>query len=456
MNERAVVCALVTDASQRVLLVRNPRWEDKFALPCRQIDPDAEPMGPAALQAVRDDLGMALPNARATPLGYLGTAGLSGRTGEPTLYQYWAFHVDAGEPIAPPAGRARFDTAADVVAAADVTWSAKDVVGAIFEGQEAVAAVITRPGRTQTEYLLLWNENYKGYFFPAGRKTAEFPPASVARKIVRGELGYTGKVAAVERAEVPEFHFSPRWGHARAYRFHLVAVELPPNADGDVIDLHRPFGPFESRLQAAEALRVPPVPGVAGGWSWRWFTSAELLSPPPGIALTETAKHLAPSVLAAAPPRVQKLRHSEGAVALIRGTDRYGRAGWLAQWNEGWGAFALIGGHREDGETFAQCVDREVREELGLAAGGPAGFTVGAALPLTYVAWSRSAACYTDYELHTFDVTLDPARQKAVVDAEKELHLRFLTPEEVSNEQTTDGRKVSETVWVLLRLAGRL
>src|SRR6476469_7783330 len=111
MNERAVVCALVTDADRRVLLVRNPNWGDEFALPSKRIDhPDAGPMAHAALAAVREDLGLPLPNARATPLGYLGTAGLSGRTGEPTQYQYWAFHVDTGEIFPLPPGRARFDT----------------------------------------------------------------------------------------------------------------------------------------------------------------------------------------------------------------------------------------------------------------------------------------------------------------------------------------------------------
>src|SRR5262245_47748672 len=114
MNERAVVCALVTDANRRVLVVKNPSWGGDFALPCKQVDPDAGPMAPVALAAVREDLGLALPNAVATPLGYLGTAGLSGRTGEPTQYQYWAFHVDPGETISPPSGRARFDTPAAI------------------------------------------------------------------------------------------------------------------------------------------------------------------------------------------------------------------------------------------------------------------------------------------------------------------------------------------------------
>jgi ADP-ribose pyrophosphatase YjhB (NUDIX family) len=457
MQERDVVCALVVDAERRVLLVKNTKWGGEFALPSTTVDPDREAMAPAALAAVREDLGHPLPNATITPLGYLGTAGLSGRTGQPTLYRYWAFHVDPGQPLALPDGHARFQSAADIAAATDVTWSAKDIVDAIYSGQEVAVAVISRPGRTQTEYLLLWNDNYEGYFFPAGRITAEFPAESVARAVLRGELGYTGPVTVSERIEVPDFHFSPRWGHARLYKFHVVAVSFPPGRDGEVMDLHRPLGPMERRLMDAEAHRIMPTPDAPDGWSWRWFTSAELLTPPAGVKLTPTAKAVVPAVLAAVPPKVRPLRHSDGAVALIRGTDRYGHSGWLAQWNEGWGAFFLIGGHREEGESFRDCLAREVREELDVKPGEADGFEVGAeSPPLDFVAWSRRAGEYTEYAMRAFVVTLAAERLAAVNAAEKSLHLHWLRPEEVREHETTDGRRVSETVEVILTLAGEL
>lgn len=456
MNERAVVCALVTDADRRVLLVKNAKWGDEFALPSKRIDhPDAGPMAPVALAAVREDLGLALPNARATPLGYLGTAGLSGRTGEPTQYQYWAFHVDTGEVFPLPPDRARFEAHTAVAAAEDVTWSTKDVVSAIFTGQDVAVAVVTRPGRTQTEYLLLWNDAYDGYFFPAGRVLAEHPPASVARAIVRGELGYTGPVNANERADVTDFHFSPRWGHARSYRFHVAVVDFPPR-DGEVFDLHRPLGPFERRMLAAEERRLMPTPDAPDGWSWRWATAPELLNPPPGLKLTPTAVAVLPGVLAAYPPRVKQLRKSEGGIAIIRGKDHNGHDAWLAQWNEGWESFALLGGQREGDETFRQCVEREVIEELEIPGGEAAGFAVGAEMPLDYVAWSRRAGEYTAYTTRVFPVTLSPRRLAASNVAEKKLHLHWLTEAEIRKQETTDGRRVSETVEVLLTMSGQL
>lgn len=455
MNEQAVVCALVVDESGRVLVVRNPAWEDKFALPCKQVDPDSELMAPKALAAVREDLGLALPDARATPLGYLGTFGLSGRTGEPTRYEYWAYHVEPGEELALPA-RAKFETADAIAAADDVTWSAQDIVAAIYNGQEVAVAVITRPGRTQTEYLVLWSDNYDGYFFPAGRVADKFPPASVARAIVRRELGYTGPVNTVERAETTDFHFSPRWGHARMYRFHTVAVGFPLRDDGEVFDLHRPLGPFDRHMFAAEDRRVMPTPEVEPGWSWRWLTAPELLGPPPDVRLTPTAAAVAPAVLAAVPPRVRQLRGSEGGIAFIRGTGKHGQPAWLAQWNEGWEGFALIGGQREGDETFRECVAREVTEELEIPDGEAPGFGVGAEIPLDYVAWSRRAGEYTAYTMRAFAVTLSPERLAAVNAGSAKLRLHWLTADEVRRHEATDGRRVSETVEVLLTLAGEL
>jgi 8-oxo-dGTP pyrophosphatase MutT (NUDIX family) len=456
MTERAVVCALIVDADQKILLIRNPRWQNLRAIPTRQVDPDSESLGLAALAAAREDLGLPLPKATFTPLGYLGTAGLSGRTGETTQYQYWAFNVQPGEDLKLPHGLATLATADEIAAATDVTWSTQDIVHAIFQNQEVAVAVVTRPGRTQTEYLVLWNDNYEGFFFPAARVTAEFTPTSVAQSVIRAELGYNGAVKTSERAEVQDIQFSPRWGHERAYRFHIVSVEFTPRSD-EIVDLHRPLGPMDAMLRAAETRRTRGYDEPPAGWSYRWLTADELRSPAPGMQFTQTMPGVVPVVLSTVPPVVQKLRQSEGGIAFIRGLDRNGRAGWLAQWNEGWGGYFLIGGHREPDESFSQCVAREIREELNVLAGEADGFTVGSALhPLKYVAWSQRAGQYTDYEMHAFDVTLSQPRHAALAAAEDALKLRWLSDAEISGHQAADGRRVSETAHVLLRLAGRL
>lgn len=450
MNERAVVSALVFDVSQRLLLLRNERWQGRFALPTRQVEPDSESLTAAALAAVRADTGLPLPNATARLVGYAGLAGESGRTGETTLYQQWAVEVDPGERLRLPADTARFLDYQSLQAADDATWTSKEVAAAVLAEQEVAVAVVTRLGREQTEYLVLWNDRYEGYFFPAGRVTQEFKPATVATAVVRAELGYLGEAAADVRAEVPEFHFSPRWGRSRGYRFHVVAVDLPG------CDPHRPLAPLDRGLRAREADRLPPAGRGPAGWSWRWLTADELRHPPAGVTLSPTTAAVVPTVLAVVPSeaRPKPLRQSEGGIAIIRRAGRSGRPEWLAQWNEKWAAFFLIGGHREAGESFRECVTREVAEELEL---DPAAYTVGDPLArLQYLAPSRSAGELTEYDQHLYPVALSEAARKLIDDGEKRLGLRWLSAAEVRRHEAEDGRPVSETVEVLLDLSGQL
>jgi 8-oxo-dGTP pyrophosphatase MutT (NUDIX family) len=450
MNERSVVCTLVVNESDEILLVRNPAWGNLFSIPTREINPLSDPMATAALASLRDDTGLALANARVAPLGYLATGGYSERTGETTLYHYWGFQAETRETFALPADRVTVRTAEQIAAATDVTWTARDIVAALYQTQEAALAIITRPGRTQTEYLTLWNGNYEGFFFPAARVTAEFPPASAARAVVRAELGYTGPVEATEVGEVPEFQFSPRWGRDRAYRFHIVCVEFTQR-DGEVFDLHRPNGPMDRHLRAAERRGGRDPDELPAGWSWRWLTADELRVPPPGLQFSVTMPAVVLSVLAAVPPVVSPIRHSEGSVALIRDTDSTGTKRWLAEWNEGWKAYSLVGGHRDDPETFRECATREVREEVGIEPGEPDGFEITAELdPRRYVAWSRRAGAYADYELYRFDVVLRAERRAAIDRVSVALDLRWLTEAEIQAGQTTDGRRVSETVAMLI------
>lgn len=460
MNKRAVVCGLIVDVDQKILLLPNERWKGEYAISTEEVDLGAESPEQVALATVRKDLNLALPNATASALGYLGTSGISGSADETRLYQYWAFQVSPGESLNVPTASTKLLSAEQIAEDTEVTWTTKHVVEKLFRQQRAVLGIITRPGRTQTEYLLLWNENYEGFFFPAARVTAEFSPATVAQSIVRRELGYFGPVVATELAEAPEVQFSPTWGRDRGYWFHIVRLELPPHHD-EVMDLHRPFGPMDRHLQAAEAkLNRPDLPE---GWSYRWVTGDELervtrndVGGPPagGVQFTSTMAAVVPSVLAVVPPVRRELRRSEGGIAFIHGTDQYGRPAMLAQWNEEWEGFFLIGGHREKGETYEQCLRREIREELKIPDGEGDGFTVEGELePIRYVAWSRRAEEYTDYEMYVFDVKLTPARQAAVNASASALKLRWLLPAEIAAEQTNAGQRISETVHVLTHLA---
>ena len=55
------------------------------------------------------------------------------------------------------------------------------------------------------------------------------------------------------------------------------------------------------------------------------------------------------------------MRQSEAAVAVIR-LVRDGQTHWLAQWNDHWGAFHLVSGHRRPGETFREWWERRGRD----------------------------------------------------------------------------------------------
>jgi 8-oxo-dGTP pyrophosphatase MutT (NUDIX family) len=181
-----------------------------------------------------------------------------------------------------------------------------------------------------------------------------------------------------------------------------------------------------------------------------WLTAEQLLAPPAGVDLSPTMKAIVPTVLKVIPPVTRPLRKSEGAVALIHGTNRHGERTVLAQWNEKWKAFFLIGGHRHPNETFPQCVAREIGEELDLKKGEPDEFVLDPPYPpLEYVAWSRGYEQYTAYTMHRFDVNLTPAGRAAIEAKWGPLRLYWLTESEIRARQTTDGRRVSETVQIV-------
>ncbi|NIY14612.1 MAG: NUDIX domain-containing protein, partial [Nitrospinaceae bacterium] len=62
------------------------------------------------------------------------------------------------------------------------------------------------------------------------------------------------------------------------------------------------------------------------------------------------------------------MRSSEGALAWITRDGAMGQE-WLTRWNRKWNNRSLIGGHREDGESFRDCLVREILEETGIREG---------------------------------------------------------------------------------------
>jgi 8-oxo-dGTP pyrophosphatase MutT (NUDIX family) len=437
MREKRVVVAVVQDEQGRFLVAYNPKW-GRYTFPMKDLDGSADVLGSVAIRALEADLACKLPDAKADELEYLGRFGPSGRTGDETEYEYWLYAVDPGQPLDlmaapnwnnnPPL----FLSFADLTRRTDLTWSTTDIVRELVENQEVVLAVIARPGERETEFLLVWNNNYGGYFFPAQRIKTQSKPERVAVATVRSDLGYRGPATAVWQGEAPDIHSSQRFQRDRRYRFHICAVQLPE------VDLHQPCGPLERALDRRSKKHV-------------WCTANRLADPAIGFSPTMQAVRQTVVSLIPAQTLAQSLRHSEGGIALFE-RKLAGKTEWLAQWNENWQAFFFIGGHRHEGETFRDCVLREIGEELDLAA---LEFTV-ASQPchnLEYKARSRSADELTAYTMELFAANLS---QQAAVVVDVDRRNRWLSEEEILRLEAYDARPISPTVYLLLCMAGKI
>jgi hypothetical protein len=145
------------------------------------------------------------------------------------------------------------------------------------------------------------------------------------------------------------------------------------------------------------------------------------------------------------------MRTSVAAFALFRRASLAGFVEYLAQWNEGWHAFHLVGGHKRENESFRDCCVREVFEELGLVEGRDVRVAPERRCHLRYVHWSERAQADTDYTVELFDAELlSPAAASVECDANN----RWLTESAVRAGRCRDGRAVSATMLRILTLAG--
>jgi len=121
---------------------------------------------------------------------------------------------------------------------------------------------------------------------------------------------------------------------------------------------------------------------------------------------------------------------------------------WLAQWNERWGRFHFVGGHKElSSESHLECVTREVEQELSLRRG--VDFTVAptALDRLEYTAWSEGYRQTTAYEIELFAVQLS---REALARVDQAPNNRWLTETEIAAGRTNDGRPISDEMrWIL-------
>ena len=137
------------------------------------------------------------------------------------------------------------------------------------------------------------------------------------------------------------------------------------------------------------------------------------------------------------------MRLSEAALAIIERDAAPGE--WLLLWNNSWQAYSLIGGHREEDESFRNCCLREVAEELKCAAGD---VTVGIYpyVSLRFREFSHSARVETDYSWQVF-----VARVDAEVLNRLPPECRWATAAQIRAGRASDGRPIADQVRKVLK-----
>ena len=157
--------------------------------------------------------------------------------------------------------------------------------------------MVSRLGKKQTEYLVVNNNNYGGYFFLSMRRKTETAPETVAQKLFRDDLGFTGEIKSEWKAEVEDVQFSHRFQANTKFRFHLCDVTFPE------LDIHQPLNPLERKLHER-------------GFEWKWVTADELGSTKD---YSKTVGAVRSQLLASIPSetRSEPLPVSEGGIALI-------------------------------------------------------------------------------------------------------------------------------------------
>jgi ADP-ribose pyrophosphatase YjhB (NUDIX family) len=151
------------------------------------------------------------------------------------------------------------------------------------------------------------------------------------------------------------------------------------------------------------------------------------------------------------PPPPSERRTSEASVAVFR-REQKGQRQWLTQWNENWQRYHLVGGRRQGSEeaqqkreTAAECLERELKEKLGLKVEADYSYQPAQPPQLTYPDWSTATWEETDYRIWTFQAALTTAGQKKV---DAQAGNRWVTRDEVLEGRCRigKGRSVEKTV----------
>ena len=125
----------------------------------------------------------------------------------------------------------------------------------------------------------------------------------------------------------------------------------------------------------------------------------------------------------------------------------------MVRWNEKWGCYNFVSGHKLTVESFRECLVREIHEELGLIE--TRDYTIRPEPPVrtVFVAWSESARVETKYTMALFAVNLADNVLQRISSAQE---IRWLSLEELRGRKCRDDKPVSEIAAQLLAAAGQL
>jgi len=246
-------------------------------------------------------------------------------------------------------------------------------------------------------------------------------------------LGTTATHRVMFLMDIAEFRQSDRDGQVKPYHFQVFhyPLERPPQRVCGIAEWLLPADFLDPRRK--------PISPTADFLIRQMQANAKLrdLPFPP-----------------ADPPQPNTIgpRSSSAAVALIRREDRDG-VKWLAQWNMNWRHYFFVGGHKEDDESFRECVVRKIEDELGLLDGQH--YQIKGSQRLSkFRHFSIAAQQETQYEMELFDVDLHNPKSENLIGANA--GNCWLTALEIKRHQAADLRPVSEMMELLLKMAGQL
>ena len=152
-SHKRVVVGIIYDPERGFLLPYNDRWHH-FAFVMKQVGDD-QAVAQVAIDALKEDIRLRFPDAKATAVDRVGAYGISDRTGEENYYDYTVYLYDLGPTQGGTASSkdARFFAYEELLDDDDVSWNTKEIVQALVERREVVVAVISRQGRDRNGVL---------------------------------------------------------------------------------------------------------------------------------------------------------------------------------------------------------------------------------------------------------------------------------------------------------------